>query len=249
MTRVSKHPTERRDELLDVALRLCTEVGYDALSIDQITAAAGVAKGTFYYYFQTKQSMLIDLVDRFADDLFVNLEDLAASAGGTGEEQFRTMMQNATVWKTERLSDSMAFIPLLYKPENLELRHRLFEAWTSRIWHLFHPMVAAGKADGSFHLDDAEATTDLVLSIWVDGSTRMYDRALAEPTEEGFVDTVVRGIAALTAAVERILGAAPGSFAVDVDPGVLRVMRDPFLAALHGATAPAPIPTPARSNP
>lgn len=243
VARVSKSPDVRRDELLDIALSLCATVGYDAMAIDQVTRAASVAKGTFYYYFSSKQDMLIALVDRFVNDLFANLEVAASTIAGTGAERFHRLMLSATAWKTERLDDAMAFVPLLYKPENLELRHRLFDSWTARTRHVFLPLVELGASDGSFDIVDAEATTDLVLAIWMDGSSRMYDRALATDSEDAFVDTVTRGIAALSGGVERVLGAASGAFTVHYDHDVVRAMRVPFLAALNGTAVPA------RSNP
>jgi AcrR family transcriptional regulator len=243
VARVSKTPDVRRDELLDIALHLCATIGYDNMSIDQVTRAASVAKGTFYYHFSSKQDMLIALVDRFVNDLFANLDAAASTVEGTGAERFHRLLLSATAWKTERLDDALAFVPLLYKPENLELRHRLFDSWTARTRHIFLPLVDRGATDGSFDVTDAEATTDLVLAIWLDGSSRMYDRALATDTEDAFVDTVTRGIAALSAGVERVLGAAPGTFTVPYDHAVVRAMRVPFLAALNGTAVPT------RSNP
>lgn len=237
MARVSKTPEARRDELLDIALDLCTTVGYEAMSIDQVTRAASVAKGTFYYHFGSKQDMLIALVQRFVDDLFTDLERTQDALTGTGAERFHQLLTHATQWKTERVDDAMAFVPLLYKPENLELRHRLFDEWGARTRHLFLPLVTLGAQDGSFTVDDAEAMTDLALTLWVDGGARLYDRALAAPTEDAFVDILVRGVAALTTGVERVMGAAPGTFEVPFDPAIVRAMHAPLEAAL---TAPSP---------
>ncbi len=238
MKRVSKAPEERRDELLDTALLLCTTVGYDVLSIEQLTREAGVAKGTFYYYFGSKQDMLVALVERFADEIFAELEDVEAGLTGTAVQRLSQLMTRATAWKTARLDSTLAPIALLYKPENLELRHRLNESWTLRTRGLFLPLITLGAGDGSFALDDPDATTDLVLALWVDGGTRLYDRALGADTEDAFVDILTRGITALTTGVGRLLGTAPGAFDFDYDPGGLRSMRAPFLAALH--TEPSP---------
>ncbi|WOP18520.1 TetR/AcrR family transcriptional regulator [Raineyella sp. LH-20] len=232
--RVSKAPEERREQLLDVALGLCAEVGFEALSIEQLTREASVAKGTFYYYFASKQDLLLALVGRYVDALFVELEATASRLTGSGLERFRALMLGATTWKTGHVTDAYAFVPLLYKRENLPLRYQLFDEWAGRMREVFLPLVERGTADGSLAVDDPEATTDLVLSIWIEAGGRMFDRALATTTEEAWVDTLLRGIASLTSAVERILGAAPGSFQVPVDGAFLGASRAPFLAALDG---------------
>jgi AcrR family transcriptional regulator len=55
----------RREELMDAAERLFVEKGIAATSVDDIVAAASVAKGTFYYYFESKDHMLAALQERF----------------------------------------------------------------------------------------------------------------------------------------------------------------------------------------
>lgn len=233
MARVSKPPDVRREELLDTALSLCTTIGFDALAVEQITSAAGVAKGTFYYYFSSKQDLLAQLVQRFSDELFAALEEHRQQPTGTALDEFRTLLVVATQWKLGRAESSLEYIPLLYKPENADLRRRFYGIWFAQAWQLFHPVIARGHDDGSFRVDDPEPTTEIVLSIWLDAATRGLERALAAPTAAEFADILARLTAALATGVERVLGAEPGSLAVPVEPDALAAMHGPLLAALH----------------
>lgn len=54
---------ETRQRLLEIALRLFCEQGYDATPVEQITKTAGVAKGTFFNYFETKEAILPALAE------------------------------------------------------------------------------------------------------------------------------------------------------------------------------------------
>ena len=58
MTRVRKDPAERRQELLTIAMELFQEKGYEQTMVQDICKQAGVAKGTFFYYFPTKEDVL-----------------------------------------------------------------------------------------------------------------------------------------------------------------------------------------------
>ncbi len=49
---------ERRDRLYEAAVTLFREQGYEHTTVDQITRRAGVAKGTFFNYFPTKDAVL-----------------------------------------------------------------------------------------------------------------------------------------------------------------------------------------------
>lgn len=56
--RVRKDPAERRRELMAAAQALFEANGYGRTTVQDICQRAGVAKGTFFYYFATKEAML-----------------------------------------------------------------------------------------------------------------------------------------------------------------------------------------------
>jgi AcrR family transcriptional regulator len=55
---------ERRQQILNVARDVFARRGYHAAKIDDIVAAAGIARGTFYLYFQDKRAIFEEIVDR-----------------------------------------------------------------------------------------------------------------------------------------------------------------------------------------
>lgn len=74
----------RRRELLDVALRVFSERGYHETRISDLIEAAGVARGTFYLYFDSKNAIFHELLDELvgrvrASIVGVELGDGAAS--------------------------------------------------------------------------------------------------------------------------------------------------------------------------
>ena len=76
----TKPPDVRRQELMNAAQRIFLRRGIAATSVDQIVAAADVAKGTFYLHFDSKEALLQALQGRFVADLDGALR--AALAGG-----------------------------------------------------------------------------------------------------------------------------------------------------------------------
>jgi AcrR family transcriptional regulator len=60
---------ERRQQILSVAREAFAKRGYHQTTIDDIVAQAGVARGTFYLYFEDKRAVFSDLVDRFAGQI------------------------------------------------------------------------------------------------------------------------------------------------------------------------------------
>ena len=58
-----------RDKLLESAATLFLEKGYDAISVNDICKHAEVSKGSFYHYFETKQVLLLTLMDNWSSKL------------------------------------------------------------------------------------------------------------------------------------------------------------------------------------
>jgi len=61
--------SERRQQILTVARDVFARRGYHQTTIDDIALQAGVARGTFYLYFEDKRAIFSDLIDRFASQL------------------------------------------------------------------------------------------------------------------------------------------------------------------------------------
>lgn len=65
MKRISKPPEVRRQELLDVAMELFTQHGYEETSMGDIAKAAGVAQGLCYRYFDSKQKLFQEAMEQY----------------------------------------------------------------------------------------------------------------------------------------------------------------------------------------
>jgi len=92
--------TERRQQILGVARDLFSKRGYHQTTIDDIVAQAGVARGTFYLYFEDKRAVFSDLVDRFAGQLSMAIvrivtDDAARSVTEQVRENIRAIIATA----------------------------------------------------------------------------------------------------------------------------------------------------------
>lgn len=67
MARIVKEADEQRNEILDAAETLITEKGYSKTTIIDILNQVGIAKGTFYYYFKSKEEVMDAIIERFIE--------------------------------------------------------------------------------------------------------------------------------------------------------------------------------------
>ena len=79
MPRISEAArVERRQQLIDAGWRCAGRMGYSELTVDDICAEADVSKGAFYGYFNSKQDLLVALLDEDASELDGVLETLGS---------------------------------------------------------------------------------------------------------------------------------------------------------------------------
>ncbi len=69
-----KHPPAKERAILDAALRLFSQHGYRHTSVDEIATAAGIAKGTIYLYFESKEALFRALCSHVTEHIFAEVE-------------------------------------------------------------------------------------------------------------------------------------------------------------------------------
>ena len=74
-------PRERRAQILGHAARLFGDKGYHDTSIAEIIAAAGVARGTFYLYFESKRGIFEELLGGLVASILDTIKDVDTSPG------------------------------------------------------------------------------------------------------------------------------------------------------------------------
>lgn len=69
----------RRDELLAIAARLFADKGFKNTTVRDIADAAGILSGSLYHHFDSKESMVDEILRTFQEDLFGQYDDILAS--------------------------------------------------------------------------------------------------------------------------------------------------------------------------
>jgi AcrR family transcriptional regulator len=149
--RTFKAPDQRRVDLLEAARAVFADKGVTGATVSDIAEAAGVAKGTFYLYFESKDALLGALKRRFVDDLIaeasrffgkVDREDWWALADATVECVFDYLLANRDLIQV--------FAQEGMTPES---RQPFAEA-DERLAEMFGFAIAAGNERGVFHAED-----------------------------------------------------------------------------------------------
>ncbi len=119
--RVVKGYEERKTQIVEISERFFMERGYENCSVSDIVKAAGIAKGTFFYYFPEKKDVLDEIISRKAEKIEKECTGIAMLTGFSNEKRFlMTLLQvNMSAGLTEQ-RDSQPTKDMLdmHKPEN-----------------------------------------------------------------------------------------------------------------------------------
>ena len=193
-----KEPDVRRQELLDASVRVFAEKGVNRATIADITQAAGVAKGTFYLYFSSKEHLLAGLKERLVDEI---LEHATALNARVGQDDWDALLLAVVESYVDFMQSRQDMIQVLVQEGMTPETNELFAECEHRIDEMFAAAIRVGMDSGEFHCSDPEMTARLIHHAF-DGT--LIDSLLYH----GGIDRE-RFIAAATELVKKALGPPP----------------------------------------
>jgi AcrR family transcriptional regulator len=199
MTRTVKHPDVRRSEILAAAGELFQSQGFQNTPVEAIIRKAGVAKGTFYYYFKSKEDILAAIVHQLVLQMVEHARSISANPALPALEKARLMLldQAAQVANADVIED-------LHLPENRELHERINVETILEFGPIMAEVVEQGVREGVFHVENPLESVQFLLA----GSQFLMDSGLFHWTP----DERRRRNQAMQLVIERALGAEAGSF-------------------------------------
>ena len=121
----------KREALLEKALALFTERGYEQTSIEDIAHAAGVAVGGFYQHFQSKRQLLLVLMDRLLQDISQLTWEAKGIAPADLREGLVHLIHQALTVDWAYAGAYRAWHEAAVRDRELQELHQQIEAWSA----------------------------------------------------------------------------------------------------------------------
>lgn len=212
MARVSKGFDERLAEFLSTAQQMFMTKGYEQTSINDIIDQMGVAKGTFYHYFKSKEELLEKLAEQFAKQTLDKLHTVIQTEELSAIEKLNRFFSEVWDLKVENRDLMVLFMKVMYSDENLRYRYKMFKTSAQLVQPELNKIIAQGVAEGILDPASGEDTPLMIFSMGTYISESMVDllRELEQKPENG--EKIERMWVEYQKGIERLLGAREGSF-------------------------------------
>ncbi|MDY6865606.1 MAG: TetR/AcrR family transcriptional regulator [Halobacteriota archaeon] len=201
MPRTVKDPDERRNEIIDIAEELFLEKGYEQTAVSDIVKTVGVAQGTFYYYFKSKENVLNSVIDRHIEEIRVGLEAIAARDDLSAMDKIVGLSTFLSGFNEDRKN----LFDYIHEDRNAHLHLKFENAIPPVMIPLFERIIKEGVHEGIF---DTKHPMEAALVI-INSNIVLFERTFG--LEEILGSPEERYSAAIDF-IERILGAKPGIF-------------------------------------
>lgn len=201
--RIVKEADVRKNEILDAAGILFTEKGYDNTSVTDIMNAVGIAKGTLYHHFKSKEDIMDALIKRQTADILVSAKKIADDKSIPVKE--RIVQTILALHVDTKQAEGEKMIGQLHKPQNVQMHQKTKKVVFQGVPPIMADIVKDGVLQGIFETPYPLECMEMAL-CYLDV---MLDDDMFELTE---AERLVK-IRAFIYQLERLLGVEEGELA------------------------------------
>lgn len=202
--RVVKAANERKNEILDAAEVLFAEKGFDHTSTNEILEAVGIAKGTLYHHFKSKEDIMDAIIERQSEKMLSGARKIAEDRSIPVEERmFRVVM----ALRLEEINEQggKGMIEHLHRPQNALMHQKSKRIIMEQVPPILAIVLKDGIEQGLFDTPYPLECMEMVVAYL----NTVMDDGLVEMTEEQRINRIT----AFIFHMERLLGVEPGRLA------------------------------------
>lgn len=144
--RIVKEHDERKNEIIDTASRLFVSKGYEQCSVNDILTEIGIAKGTFYHYFKSKEDVLDAVISKATNMIAERVRAVAEDVSLTPEDK---LLQVFLAMRVDQKMEE-GLLNEMHKPENVRMHQKSLVSILTVLNPILTQVVEEGIQKGGF---------------------------------------------------------------------------------------------------
>ncbi len=183
----------RRDDILHAAAQIFRQKGYHAASMQDIADAVGLQKPSLYHHVNSKQEILLALLDHALDLLIADM-DLVLASKAPADEKLRAAMR-AYIRRLTAEADLAAVLLLEYRSLEPELRARHIRR-RDKVEAAWRAIIIEGTQAGLFGPVDPFVAGFALLGVqnWMITWFKSSGRMTADELADAFLNLFLQGL-------------------------------------------------------
>ncbi|MBP2643092.1 MAG: TetR family transcriptional regulator [Firmicutes bacterium] len=178
MARVLKEPEERKNEIMDAAQNLFESKGYEETSVNDIIQKVGIAKGTFYYYFKSKEEIMDAVVDREMDIQLQHIMKIIDDKSCNALIKLKNIIRD----NVKRYSRRIELLGYLHKKENIVMHQKSLVQSVKKFAPVLSKIIQQGIDEKLFNTRYPLEVTEFLLV----GMNFMFDPSIFSWSNEEY---------------------------------------------------------------
>lgn len=195
----------RRNEILHTSQELFNQNGFQDTSISDIMKKVGAAKGSFYYYFETKEQVLDALVDQNTDDIVNAMLPILDDTSMHALDKLKLMLREEIKINLRQFNQSNH----LHNIANVDMHQKILIAMVKKVSIVMSQVIEQGIHEGIFQVRQPLAVSQLLIT----GIHFILDTGIFNWTKEQYFEK----IKAAEELIEKALCIENGSFGFLLD--------------------------------
>ncbi len=203
--RIVKEAEERRNEILDVAERLFGTKGFERTSTNDILNEVGIARGTLYYHFKSKEDILDAMIGRMTGQI------VAAAKAVAGQKEMPVLQRLTMTLLALNVDNDLGHevMEQVHRPQNALMHQKMMERLLREVNPLITALVNEGIAQGICHTDYPAEVVEMTL---------LYSCIVFDELSEYQEEERQKKATAFVYNLERLLGMESGSLQAAILP-------------------------------
>lgn len=228
---MSKHleAEERKQQIIQTALMLFSQKGYEQTSIQEILDVAKISKGGFYHHYASKQDLLESIAQSFIQEIMTIVHSVTSRQDLTALEKLNLYVKRVNEFKQDRQIEVMSFIDELYRDDkNIRLESLVFQYSQRQLLPIMRQIVDQGCQEGEFAVEYPEECADMLTKMFLIHQKEMgslFVKAMQNQDAEAF-GKILRKYAFMQKTMESMLGIMEGTLNItDIAKSTLCVFK------------------------
>ena len=198
--RIVKEAEERREEILDAAEKLFAAKGFDNTSTGDILDAVGIARGTLYYHFKSKEDILDGVIQRITDRLMQDAGRIVRKKELPVLERLTKAIMSLNV----ESKIGYEIMEQVHRPQNALMHQKMQTTLLAEINPILTELVEEGIEQGICHTKYPESMVEMTILYANTAFDELNIAGLDSEQKE-------KKIAGFIYNVERLMGMEEGS--------------------------------------